>query len=80
MIQRGLVKECRCGAKFEFIPGPHGDPIPVSRVKTLYTLQDGALLRLGDMREQRLGGIWVSHLETCPKPEIYSKEWWRREG
>lgn len=69
MIQRGLMKECRCGQRFEHLEGPEGNLVPVQRIRSLYTIKQGLLVRLGDMREQRETGIWMNHLEVCPSRE-----------
>jgi hypothetical protein len=66
-----------CRARIRFIRGPRGKQIPVQRVRTLYTVEtllDGTeeLVKLGEMREQRQGGIWVSHFETCPDAQRWS--------
>jgi hypothetical protein len=67
MIQRGIVKECRCGQRYEVVPDEDGGVYPIQRVQAFYTVRDGILVRLGDLREMRDGGVWIDHRDVCPR-------------
>jgi hypothetical protein len=60
---------CRgCGMKIEFVTTPNGKQIPLQRVRTVYAMENGAATRLS------LAGVYISHFETCPKADSFSRK------
>lgn len=67
-------RPCRaCGMPIEIIRGPSGRPVPMQRVRTVYVIEEG----LFDQDVRTLEGHaekFVSHFETCPSAERFSKK------
>lgn len=79
MSQRDVFhpgRDCqRCGMPIEFINGPSGRPLPAQKIRTVYRLLDTE----GGRRLQKKEGaaeemLYVSHFETCPNADEFSRK------
>ena len=66
------ARPCKaCGMDIEFIEGPSGRDIPAQKIRTVYFLVRG---RLEKYESQGRVPIYVSHFETCPQANLFSKK------
>ncbi len=66
-----------CGAAIDFIRNSAtGNVMPVQKVRTLYALQPTLIPAAGELQKiEGLPGpfVYVSHFETCPKANEFSR-------
>ena len=69
-----------CRAEIEFFAGPRGKAIPVQKVTKVYVVLRKALLDGSEEKTLRPidlsahgGEFWISHFQTCPDAERYSR-------
>ena len=72
-------RPCRaCGVMIEFVEGPNGKPIPVTKVRNVYYVGDDG--RLATVDWDPLGeGLptpdhFISHFETCPRASSFTRK------
>ena len=57
-----------CGMKIEFIKNSAGQFVPAQRVRAVMVVRDGRLMAL------EVVGAYVSHYETCPDANKFSRQ------
>lgn len=71
------MPKCRsCKAEIEFIEGPSGRPIPAQKVTAIYVEEEDGQGKRKLVRASvpDAGPIfWVSHFQTCPEAERFSR-------
>lgn len=67
----------RCKMKIVVLMGPNGNPIPLQRIRTVYVVRNDRVEKL-DTKPELDAPMYVSHFETCPNANEFSRR--RRES